>query len=362
MIEYESLNKVNHFLHQKYIEKLEEVLNSGWYILGDNVKNFEKNFSLYNNIKYTIGVGSGLDALVLALKVSDFSPGSEVIVPSNTYIASIMSIIHNQLTPVLVEPNIQTYNIDPEKIEEHITKKTRAILVVHLYGQPCDMSPIVEIANKYNLLIIEDCAQASGSEYHGQKVGSFGVGAFSFYPTKNLGAIGDGGAITTNSPEVKEKLNMLRNYGSLKKYVFDHVGVNSRLDEIQAGFLDVKLEYLDKIVAHKRALASIYLEKLNDRYTLPVEIDGYKNSYHIFPIRYKNRDQLRDYLLGNGVKTEVHYPIAPHKQNALKGLFDKEYPISQIIHNTVLSLPISFSNTISEIENVVEILNRYHGH
>ena len=359
MIEYENLKNVNKKLFNKYKEKFDEFLYSGWYILGKEVENFEKRFAEFCNTNFSIGVASGLDALILAINAFDFPKNSEIIVPSNTYIATILAIIRNGFKPVLVEPNIKTYNIDPDKIEEKITKNTKAIVVVHLYGQPCDMDKIIKIANKYNLQIIEDCAQAHGAMYKGQKVGSFGVGCFSFYPTKNLGALGDGGAITCNDEKYANKIKALRNYGSNKKYYNEYIGYNSRLDEIQAAFLSIKLDILDDITNHKRKLAKIYLENLDDRYVKPVVDENYFNVYHIFNIRYDKRDDLKEYLLKNGVQTQIHYPIPPHKQRAMQGILEGEYPISEEIHKTTLSLPISYFHTENDIYKICEIINRF---
>jgi dTDP-4-amino-4,6-dideoxygalactose transaminase len=359
MIEYENLKELNKVFVNEYKNKFNEILESGWYILGKNVKEFEDNFANYNNTKYCMGVASGLDALILSLKAFKFEKNSEVIVPSNTYIATILSIIHNGLKPILVEPDIDTYNINPDKIEEKITKNTKAIIVVHLYGQPCDMTSIIKLSDKYNLEIIEDCAQAHGAEYFGQKVGTFGIGAFSFYPTKNLGALGDGGAILTSNLHIKDTILKLRNYGSSKKYYNDLVGYNSRLDEIQASFLDIKLKYLEDIGNHKRELAKIYLENLHERFIKPVEKKGYKSVYHIFAIRYKNRDKLKKYLFKNKVKTEIHYPIAPHKQKAMQKIIKGNFPISEEIHQTILSLPISYCHTKEDIYKVIEVMNKY---
>jgi len=358
-IEYENLKKLNQVFFQEYRAKFEEFIESGWYILGENVRQFEDSFSKFNNVKNTVGVASGLDALILSLKAFGFEKDSEVIVPSNTYIATILSIVSNGLKPVLVEPDIETYNIDPSKIEEKINNKTKAIMIVHLYGQSCDMRPIVELANKYDLEIIEDCAQAHGATYFNKKVGSFGIGAFSFYPTKNLGALGDAGAITTNNEILKNKILKLRNYGSGKKYYNEEIGFNSRLDEIQAGFLSVKLKYLDDITKHKRDLAKIYLECLSDKYIKPVEKRGYKNVYHIFAIRHPQRDRLKEYLVEQNINTELHYPIPPHKQKAMKGIIKGEFPIAQEIHDTELSLPISYHHTKDDIYRVIEAMNNY---
>lgn len=287
MIEYENLKKFNHSFFKEFTKSFIDTLESGWYILGKNVEIFEKSFADYCGAKYCIGVASGLDALFLSLKAFNFERGSEIIVPSNTYIATILSILNADLTPVLVEPDIKTYNIDPMRIEEKITSKTKAIMVVHLYGKACAMDRILEIADAYNLKVIEDCAQAHGAMFKGQKVGTFGdIGAFSYYPTKNLGALGDAGAVVTNREEIAEVIKKLRNYGSTIKYQNVLIGYNSRLDEIQAGFLNVKLKKLDEINNHKRKLAKIYLENLNDDYVKPVVDKDYFDVYHIFNIRH----------------------------------------------------------------------------
>ena len=275
MIEYENLKKVNEKLFREYEERFEKFLKSGWYILGDNVDQFEKQFSNFCGVNQCVGVASGLDALILAIDAFEFPKGSEIIVPSNTYIASIIAIARNGFKPILVEPDIKTYNIDATKIQKSITKKTKAILVVHLYGKACEMDNISVIASKFHLKIIEDCAQAHGAKFKDQNVGSFGVGCFSFYPTKNLGALGDAGAITCNDLKYTQKLRSLRNYGSSKKYFNDDLGYNSRLDEIQAGFLSAKLKVLNKITSHKRDLAKLYIDKLDDRFIKPFVNDDY---------------------------------------------------------------------------------------
>ena len=359
MIEYENLKKVNDKLFEKYTNSFDDFLKSGWYILGNNVSSFEDKFAKFCNSKYCVGVASGLDALILAIDAFEFPKNSEIIVPSNTYIATIMAIVRNGFKPVLVEPDIKTYNIDPLKIEEKVTKNTRAILVVHLYGKACDMDTIVDLSKKYNLEIIEDCAQAHGAKYKEKTVGSFGVGCFSFYPTKNLGALGDAGAICSNNIEYDDKVRSLRNYGSSKKYHNDDLGYNSRLDEVQASFLSVKLKIIDNITTHKRRLASLYLEHLSDDFIKPVVDQDFFDVYHIFNIRTDSRDDLKEYLIKNKIMTEVHYPVPPHKQKALNGLIKLRYPISEEIHNTTLSLPISYSHTESDIEKVIETMNRY---
>ncbi len=345
----------------KYTEVFQEVLHGGWYILGKEVGQFEQSFASYCGVEHCIGVASGLDALVLSLRYFGFNPGDEVIVPANTYIASILAIMQVGLKPVLVEPDINTYNIDPKKIASAITVRTRAILVVHLYGKMCDMDPILRLADQYDLKVVEDCAQAHGAIYKGQKAGSFGnFGAFSFYPTKNLGALGDAGAITCKDHELNKSIRTLRNYGSSAKYVFDEVGYNSRLDELQAAFLSVKLKYLDDINTHKQKLAAIYRNELKTDFTLPTLQVGFEDVYHIFAVRHPERDRLKKYLLDNNIGTEIHYPIAPHQQKAMNGILSgASYPISEEIHRTVLSLPISYGHTEEDINRVIEVMNKF---
>lgn len=360
MIEYENLKKVNQPYFREFNEAFNSVLESGWFVLGNNVTGFENEFADYINVKYCAGVASGLDALSLSLKILDLPEKSEVLVPSNTYIATILSILQSGHKPVLVEPDLLTYNIDPELIEAAITSKTKAIMVVHLYGKPCDMDPVIDICKRYNLFLVEDCAQAHGAEYKGKKVGTFGdLAAFSFYPTKNLGCLGDGGAIVTNNPDYIKKARMLRNYGSELKYYNECVGVNSRLDEIQAAFLRVKLKHLDEIVSHKNNLAKIYLNGLSKDFILPVTSPDSYDAYHIFNIRHIRRDRLKQFLLDRDIKTEIHYPLPPHKQNALAEMNSLSFPLSEEIHNTTLSLPVSSFHSVEDIQHVVEILNDF---
>ncbi|EKJ88603.1 dTDP-4-amino-4,6-dideoxygalactose transaminase [Leptospira meyeri] len=368
MIEYENLKLLNAPFQEEIDEAVLRVSQSGWFILGNELEKFEAEFAAFNGNKYCIGVASGLDALILSLKYYNFPEGMEVIVPSNTYIATILSIIQNGLKPVLVEPSIDTYNIDPVKIKEKITRDTCAVMVVHLYGRPCDMEPIVEICNVNNLVLIEDCAQAHGAKYNQKNVGTFGhVNAFSFYPTKNLGAFGDAGAVVTDDPDIADKIRKLRNYGSSVKYYNEFVGMNSRLDEIQAAILSVKLKYLSKINQHKKELFQVYETGLANRFIKPLP-DDHKiyQVHHIYPIRSFHREKLKSYLLDNGIKTEIHYPVPPHKQRALNdykigdwGRVVGSYPIAEEIHETELSLPISFIHSKPEIERVVEVLNRW---
>lgn len=360
MIYYENLFNSNKKFIEEYKSKFTEVLNSGWFILGNEVKKFEDEFATYHNANFCVGVASGLDALTLSLIASRIPENSEVIVPSNTYIATILSILHAKMKPVLVEPNIRTYNIDPTKIEEKISSRTKALMIVHLYGKSCEMDAIVDICRKHNLILIEDCAQSHGAKYKDKLTGTFGdFGAFSFYPTKNLGALGDAGAVITNNNEYAERLRMLRNYGSLKKYHNELIGFNSRLDELQAALLSIKIKYLDEINSHKRKLAKIYLENLSDDYIKPEVNENYFDVYHIFNVRHPKRDKLKEYLLSNDIQTEIHYPVPPHKQKAMKGIISGDYPISEEIHNTTLSLPCSFGHTETEIYKVVEVMNKF---
>jgi dTDP-4-amino-4,6-dideoxygalactose transaminase len=362
MIEYENLGKANEPFLDEIRGRIDSVLRSGWFILGSEVEAFEKEFASYCGVAHCVGLANGLDALDLALVALDLPAGSEVIVPSNTYIATILAIVHAGLRPVPVEPDLRTYEIDPKRIEERITKRTCAVMVVHLYGKMCDMDPIMGICRSYGLKLIEDCAQAHGASYKGRKAGTFGdIGAFSFYPTKNLGSLGDSGAATTNDEALALRLRMLRNYGSAVKYRNEITGYNSRLDEIQAAVLRVKLRHLDDINAKKRSLAAIYRSRLSTGYVLPVEEEGFFDVYHIFNVRHPRRDELRAYLLDRGVKTDIHYPISPNRQEAMKGIMDEPCPISEEIHATTLSLPISYFHATQDIERVCDVLDEFAG-
>jgi dTDP-4-amino-4,6-dideoxygalactose transaminase len=360
-IDYENLGDANRPFFEEYKKVFAETLEGGWFILGKNVERFEKTFALYCGGGSCIGVASGLDALRLSLKASRFQSASEVIVPANTYIATLLAIIQCGLKPVLVEPDLRTYNIDAARIEEHITRETVALMAVHLYGKVCDMDAVMKIAEKHGLKVFEDCAQAHGATFKGKKAGTFGdAGAFSFYPTKNLGGLGDGGAVLTGNAETAEAVRMFRNYGSKVKYYNEVIGCNSRLDEIQAGFLLVKLRHLDKINLHKRGLARLYLEHLKDDFIKPVVLPDHFDVYHIFNVRHPKRDALRQYLLKNGIKTEVHYPVPPHRQKALATFWDgRNYPVTDEIHSTTLSLPLSYSHTEDDILTVVEVMNKF---
>lgn len=361
-IDYENLARLNAPFLEEYRLTFNDVLDSGWFILGRQVEAFEKEFAAWCRCAYGIGLASGLDALMLSLKVCNLPAGSEVIVPSNTYIATILAILQAGLRPVLVEPDMASYNIDPARIEEKITKRTGAILVVHLYGKCCDMYPVLDIAARYRLPVIEDCAQAHGAKYRDRVAGSFGdLAAWSFYPTKNLGALGDAGAITTNNSGYTERLKMLRNYGSKVKYYNEEVGFNSRLDELQAAFLRVKLKHIAAITGHKRYLAGLYLQHLTGEVIKPVVSDEHYDVYHIFNIRTPQRDALKQYLLEKGIKTEIHYPVPPHRQKAMQDILEEtSFPVSEEIHATTLSLPVSFFHTADDVLRVCETINQFY--
>ncbi|MGH2666365.1 DegT/DnrJ/EryC1/StrS family aminotransferase [Flavobacterium sp.] len=365
MIPFLDLHKINKPYEEAFQQKLKGILDSGWYILGNEVKTFENNFAAYCETKYCIGVGNGLDALVLIFKaymeLGKLQKGDEVIVPANTYIASILAILQADLIPVLVEPKLETFTINPSLIQEKITSKTKAILVVHLYGQLAEMEEIIETAKRNDLLIIEDAAQTHGAILNGKKAGNLGHAAgFSFYPGKNLGALGDAGAVTTSDQELAKTVNSIRNYGSEAKYYNDFIGVNSRLDELQAAFLNVKLPDLNSDNEKRRAIAKRYLLEIkNSKIVLPDWDLSSSHVFHLFVIRAENRDELQNYLLENGIQTMIHYPVAPHKQKALKQWNDLSFPITEKIHNEVLSLPISPVISDDEVSHVISILNKY---
>lgn len=359
-IEYENLYEVNKPFHEEFQQELAALMEKGWYILGQQVLDFEKEFAKYHNVESCIGVSNGLDALTLSLKAHDLKPGGEVLVPSNTYIATVLSIVLCGLKPVLVEPNIESYNIEASEIKKKINKDTVAIMVVHLYGKVCKMDEIISLALENNLPVIEDCAQAHGAKYKGRNAGVWGtVGAFSFYPSKNLGAIGDAGAVITNNMGLAQKLLALRNYGSEKKYFNSYIGLNSRLDEIQALFLKIKLQKLDRINNQKRKLADIYFNELSSDFILPQVSSDNWDVFHIFNIRHNDRDKLKKYLTDNNIGSEIHYPVPPHQQLAYKHLFTENYPIAEEIHRTTLSLPISSFHSEGDIKYVSKILNKF---
>lgn len=360
MIEYENLRLANTEFLSELESAFKRTIESGWYILGKEVQGFETEFASYIGADYCVGVGNGLDALTLSLRALELPADAEVLVASNTYIATILAILQAGLKPILVEPDLATYNINPELLSAALTSKTRAICVTHLYGKPCQMGEVMSFASNHGLHVIEDCAQSHGAKYRNQTTGTFGIaGCFSFYPTKNLGALGDAGAIVTNDSDFADRLLHWRNYGSKQKYVNVYAGVNSRLDEVQAALLRVKLPHLDRVTEHKRRLADLYFRQLPQGLILPkIESDTY-DVYHIFAIRDPERDNLRKFLLDRGIKTEVHYPTAPHHQQALRGMFEGEYPISEEIHLTELSLPISFATTDSEVLQVCDAIAQF---
>jgi dTDP-4-amino-4,6-dideoxygalactose transaminase len=359
LIEYESLARSN----AEFMDELEQaatrVIRSGWYVLGDEVATFEAEFARYLGVKHCIGVGNGLDALILSIEALGLPPGSDILVASNTYIATILAIVRAGHRPVLVEPERETFNMDPACLPAALTSNTRAICVTHLFGKPCRMDAIGAFARDHGLKLIEDCAQSHGAKLNGKMTGTFGnAGCFSFYPTKNLGAIGDAGAIVTNDDALADRLRHTRNYGSKQKYVNDYVGVNSRLDEMQAALLRVKLRHLDAMTAHKRALAEIYFTELPEWVVRPVRRADEYDVFHIFGIRHPQRDALRVWLLENGIKTEVHYPIPPHRQKAMAGFLVGSYPIAEELHATELSLPISVGHSEDNIRTVCALFDK----
>lgn len=364
MIKFLDLQKINAQYANELKQAVYEVIDSGWYLLGESLNKFESNLAKYLGAKYTVGVANGLDALRLILKayieLGVMQEGDEVIVPANTYIASILAITDNRLKPILVEPDINTYNLDISLIEHHITKRTKAIMIVHLYGRVCWSNELVELAKKYNLKIIEDNAQAFGAEWDGIKSGNLGDAAgFSFYPGKNLGALGDAGAVITNDLKLADTVSALGNYGSVEKYVTPYKGLNSRLDEIQAAILDVKLKYIDNENQRRREIAKRYLAEIkNLDIILPqMPVDEKEHVWHLFVIRSKQRNQLQHYLSENGVQTLIHYPIPPHRQGAYKEWNDMDLPITEMIHNEVLSMPMSSVLNFEDINRVIELIN-----
>jgi dTDP-4-amino-4,6-dideoxygalactose transaminase len=365
MIKFLDLYKTNLPYQSAFQEKMQQVLDKGWFVLGDEVKTFECNFAQYCGTKYCIGVGNGLEAMVLIFKayiqLGKLQKGDEVIVPANTYIASILAILQADLVPVMVEPKLETYNLNPDLITEKISSKTKAILAVHLYGQLAEMEPINAIAKQHNLLVIEDSAQAHGASFQNRKSGNLSdAAAFSFYPGKNLGALGDAGAITTNDADVAKILFALRNYGSEQKYYNEFIGVNSRLDELQAAFLTVKLPHLDAENLNRKVIVKRYLTEIeNDKITLPFW-DGTDNHvFHLFVVRTQNRAHFQEFLKQNNIETLIHYPVPPHQQKALSKWSSLSFPITERIHQEVLSLPLSPVMTEEEVSYLITILNQY---
>jgi len=370
MIKFLDLQKVTAKYKDEIHEAVDRVVDSGWYLQGEENKRFENDYANYIGTKYCVGVANGLDALIWIfrayIELGIMKEGDEVIVPANTYIASILAITENNLVPVLIEPDFNTLELDPTKIESRITDKTKAILLVHLYGRCAYDEQIGNISKKYNLKLVEDNAQAHGCLYKDKKTGSLGDAAgHSFYPGKNLGAFGDAGAVTTNDEQLANTIRALANYGSQKKYVFKYVGRNSRLDEFQAAVLDVKLKHLDEDNNHRKDIAHYYIDNIkNSKITLPITMDRESNVFHIFPILCEQRDELQKYLLENGVQTIIHYPIPPHQQECYQSNFKLQFlnfkfEITELIHNEELSLPISPVMSLEDAKVVVELINKF---
>lgn len=363
MVDFLNLKKINNRYESELKEACSRVIDSGWYIMGAELVNFEKEYAKWCGVKHAIGVANGLDALILVLRawkeLGKLNDGDEVIVPANTYIASILAITQNQLTPILVEPDPSTFNLSVEGVRKAITGKTKAILPVHLYGRISPMKGIMEIAFEYDLLVLEDCAQSHGAIIDGQKCGSWGHAAgFSFYPGKNLGALGDAGAITTNDDNLAQVLVALRNYGSHVKYQNKYKGINSRLDEIQAAMLSVKLKYLDDDISRRRYIAEKYLTSINHPDVILPALDAQQEHvWHLFVIKTNHRDSLKKYLDSNNVQTLVHYPLPPHHQIAYEELKHLHLPVSESLHNSVLSLPMDPTMTEADIEYVIKTIN-----
>jgi len=365
MIKFLDLQKINAQYEQELKEAANRVIDSGWYLLGKELEGFEHNYAAFCGTKYALGVANGLDALRLIFKayieLGSMQKGDEVIIPANTYIASVLAISDNGLIPVFIEPNIHTYNLDSSKIEAALTEKTKAILTVHLYGQNSVDEQMLAICKKHNLKLVEDSAQSHGATWNGKVMGSIGDAAgHSFYPGKNLGALGDAGAVTTNDETLAKTIEALRNYGSHKKYENIYQGLNSRLDEIQAAFLNVKLKYIQADILNRRKVANYYLENIkNSAIILPEVLNEEGHVWHLFVIRISNREELQNYLTDNGIQTLIHYPIPPHKQNAYKEYNDLSFPITENIHRNVLSIPIGPIMDQEEVINIVKILNEY---
>lgn len=361
MIKFLDLGKVNNRFRTEMDAKIAGILDKGWYLQGAENEKFCAEFAKYCGVQYAVGVANGLDALRLIIKASGFGEGDEIIVPANTYIATILAISDNGCTPVLVEPDINTYNINPDLIEAAITPRTKAIMVVHLYGQAVQMEKVWAIAKKHNLKVFEDCAQAHGAYYQGKRVGNLSdAAAFSFYPGKNLGALGDAGAVVSNDKELIDKVKALANYGSDRKYHNLYKGLNSRLDELQAAILDVKLPHLDADNARRREIAKYYREHItNPKIILPKVYEETAHVWHVFAVRTAERDRFQQYLTDNGVQTIIHYPTPPHKQPAYQEWNDRTYPITEEIHKTIISLPMSPVMTDDEVKEVVRVVNEW---
>jgi|TARA_B110000093_G_scaffold72942_1_gene79278 dTDP-4-amino-4,6-dideoxygalactose transaminase len=365
MIKFLDLQKINAQYEQELKEAANSVIDSGWYLMGKELETFEQNYASFCGVKYSLGVSNGLDALRLIFKayieMGMMKKGDEVIVPANTYIASVLAISDNDLVPVFVEPNMATYNLDNKLIEKAITQKTKAILTVHLYGQISIDQQILDLCSKYNLKLIEDGAQSHGATWNDKISGGIGDAAgHSFYPGKNLGALGDAGAVTTNDQVLAKTIAAIRNYGSEKKYENIYRGLNSRLDEIQAAFLNVKLKYIQKDIEARREVANYYLENIkNPEILLPTMLSEEGHVWHLFVIRTKKRVELQKHLSDNGIQTLIHYPIPPHKQEAYEAYNNLSFPITEQIHEEVLSLPLSAIITKEDMNKIVKVLNDY---
>ena len=365
MIKFLDLHKINSQYEQELKDASNRVIDSGWYLMGKELETFEQSYATFCNVKFALGVANGLDALRLIfrgyIEMGIMTKGDEVIVPANTYIASVLAISDNGLIPVFVEPNFETYNLESNKIEDVITYKTKAILTVHLYGQNSIDHQMLEICSKHNLKLIEDCAQSHGAKWNNKISGGIGDAAgHSFYPGKNLGALGDAGAVTTNDKDLARTISALRNYGSEKKYENIYKGLNSRLDEIQAAFLNVKLKYIQDDINGRRKVANYYLNNIkNKKIILPTVLEEQGHVWHLFVLRTNERQQLQEYLTKQNVQTLIHYPIPPHKQKAYKNLNHLSFPITEKIHEEVISIPLSSSMTKEEIEKIFIVINKF---
>lgn len=367
MIPFLSLKDINDSFQPELNEAVLRVANSGWYLLGNEVKQFEEAFAEYCGSKHCIGVANGLDALILILRAYKelglIEDGDEIIVPANTYIATILAISANGLNPVLVEPDPMRYTLDPKNLEVALTPKTKAIMVVHLYGQVADMTPIIKFASKHHLKIIEDSAQSHGAYFNDKRAGNLGdASGFSFYPGKNLGCLGDGGAVTTNDDTLAKTIRVLANYGSEVKYQNQYKGMNSRLDEIQAAVLSVKLKRLDQDTNRRRQIAQMYLDRIkNPLLSLPFVSSRESHVWHLFVIQTQNRDALQKHLQTHDIHALIHYPIAPHHQQAYSEISSLKLPITEAIHQKVLSLPMSPTLTDEQVNQVIQVINEYQG-
>lgn len=365
MIKFLDLQKINVLYREQLVSAAQQVIDSGWYILGKEVETFEKEFATYCNVDYCVGVANGLDALILIfrayIELGLLSKGDEVLVPANTYIASILAITENDLTPVLVEPDASNFNISTQMARASVSAKTRAILAVHLYGQCADTQALRDIADEHGLLLIEDAAQAHGATFKGKRSGGLGDAAgFSFYPGKNLGALGDGGAVTTDNKQLAETVRVLANYGSNKKYYNRYQGLNSRLDELQAAFLKVKLNFLNEEIRARRKVAEAYLCGIKSQLiTLPSVAEHNEHVWHLFVIKAQERDKLQAYLWEKGIQTQIHYPIPPHHQEAYIAWCDLSFPVTESLHHQVLSLPMSPVLTQDEVSSIICAVNNF---